>query len=70
MPPLAVKPEAPKVESWVYQKPKSASCLDPGKKEYEVKELEKALSCKDTYIQKLEYRHGTLSGVLKEIEKK
>lgn len=62
--------EVPKVQGWVHQKPAKASCLDPGKKDYAVEELEKALGCKDQYIEKLEYRHGTLSKVVKEIEKK
>ncbi len=62
--------EKPKVQAWVYEKPKTAPCLDPGKKDYPVDELEKAITCKDAYIERLEYRHGTLSKTLKEIEKK
>lgn len=71
-PPQLVLKEAekPRVESWVYEKPRGKVCLDPGKKDYTVQELETANSCKDEYIERLEYRHGTLSRTLKEMEKK
>ena len=61
--------EVPKVQGWVLEKPKKVSCLDPGKKEYETSDLEKAIDCKDQYIEKLEYRHGALSKIVKGNEK-
>ena len=62
--------EVPKVQEWVLEKPKRVSCLDPGKKEYTVAELEKARDCDGQYTEKLEYRHGALAKIVKEQEKK
>jgi hypothetical protein len=62
--------QVPKVESWVYKAPAKKSCLDPGKKEYTVKELEDERDCQAEYAKKLEYRHQTLSKVLQELEGK
>lgn len=67
---LLKEAEVPKVQGWVLERPAKPSCLDPGKKDYSVEELEKARDCERTYTEKLEYRHGALSKVVKEIEKK
>ncbi len=49
--------------------PKEFSCLDPGKKAYEVSELEAAVQCKDRYIQALKGRFYSLAKATETLEK-
>ncbi len=60
--------QGPKVEGWVRKKPVKESCLDPGKKEYEVVELESALHCKDRNLEKLEKRFDTLNKATEQVK--
>ena len=60
----------PKVAGWLLQAPKRQSCLDPGKKEYEVKDLEAAYSCKEAEAEKTRGQLQSLQKVLKEHEAK
>jgi len=43
-----------------------ANCLDPGKREYEVKDLEAAYSCKEADAEKTRGQLHSLQKVLKE----
>jgi hypothetical protein len=49
--------------------PKEPSCLDPGKKDYAVGELEKAIQCKDAYTQRLKSRFSSLAKATEALEK-
>ncbi len=55
----------PKVAGWVRLKPKKESCLDPGKKDYGVEELELALQCNERNLEKLEKRFDGLNEATK-----
>ncbi len=49
--------------------PKAPQCLDPGKKSYEVAELEAANQCKDRYIEKVTTRFYSLAKATETLEK-
>lgn len=49
--------------------PGKPSCLDPGKKQYEVKELEAAYGCRDADADKIRGQLYSLQKVLKEHQK-
>lgn len=54
-------PQVVKVDPTLRVVPKETSCLDPGKKDYQVPELEAAIQCKDAYIGKLKGRFNSLA---------
>lgn len=64
---LLKEAEKPRVAGWLLSAPPKAVCLDPGKKEYEVPELEAANTCKDAYIAKLESRSASQAKALRAI---
>ena len=61
--------QGPRIDPSLRLKPKETSCLDPGKKAYEIPELEKALGCKDQYIGKLKSRFDSLAKASEALEK-
>ena len=63
------QPQKPKIDPALRIAPKAASCLDPGKKAYEVQELEKAVQCKDQYIARLKGRFNSLAKATEELER-
>ena len=60
---------APKVAEWMMKSPPEPSCLDPGKKDYEVNELEAAYGCKDADARKVRGQLYSLQKVVKEAGK-
>jgi len=66
---LSQKPQVVKVDPTLRVAPKEPSCLDPGKKDYEIPELEKAIQCKDAYIGKLRGRFTSLAKATEAAEK-
>ena len=63
------KAPAVKLDATLRVAPKEPSCLDPGKKEYEVKELEEALACREAYAKKLRSRFNSLARASEATEK-
>lgn len=69
-PQVVVKPApAPKVAEWMLKVPGKTSCLDPGKKDYEVKELESAYTCQGKDLEKTRGQLLSLQKVVKEGQK-
>ncbi len=59
----------PKVAEWLLRAPGKPSCLDPGKKDYEVKELEAAYGCRDADSGKVRAQLNSLQKVVKDLQK-
>ena len=59
----------PKIAEWMLRPAKAPSCLDPGKKEYEVGELEAAVGCETAAAEKVRGQLYSLQKVVKEAGK-